>query len=52
MEVEDRRAGLGRGDRLLGDLVGGHRQVRRHRRRVDRAGRRAGDDRLGVLRIG
>ena len=36
-------------DRRVGDLVGRDRQVRRHRRRVDRAGDGAGDDDLALL---
>ena len=50
VEVEDRGPRLRRPDRLLGDLVRGQRQVIRHRRGVDRAGYRAGDDDLVVLR--
>src|SRR6185295_12274812 len=44
VQVQDRRAGLGSLERVLGDLLGRERQVLRHRRRVDRAGDRAGDD--------
>ncbi len=40
------RSRLDRLDRLVGDLVRRDRQVRRHRRRVDRAGDRAADDDL------
>ena len=50
VEVEDRGARLRRPDRLLGHLVRGERQVVRHRGGVDRAGNRAGDDDLVVLR--
>ena len=46
MQMEDRRPGLGRLDRLLGDLVRRDRQMRRHGRRVDRSGDGAGDDHL------
>jgi hypothetical protein len=49
VQVQDRGAGFGRADRLLGDLVAGDRQVGRHRRRVDRAGDGAGDDDLLAL---
>jgi hypothetical protein len=35
VQVHDGRAGLGGADRGLGDLLGRHRQVRRHGRRVD-----------------
>ena len=45
VQMHDRRPGPGRPDRALGDLRRGHRQVRRHRRDMDRAGhRRAHDD--------
>ena len=44
VQVDDGRAGARRSDRLVGDLPRGDRQVRTHRRRVDRAGDRAGDD--------
>ena len=44
VQVQDRGPGLGRGERRLGDLVRRHRQIGRHRRRVDRAGDGAGDD--------
>src|SRR5262249_28740498 len=44
MQVDHRGAGLCGADRSVGDLLGGDRQMRRHRRRVDRAGDRAGDD--------
>jgi hypothetical protein len=46
MQMQDRRAGFGRRDPGFGDLVGGHRQMRRHRRGVDRPGDRTGDDDL------
>src|SRR5260221_12232428 len=46
MQVDDRGAGLGRLDRLLGDLVGGQRQIGRHRRGVYRPRDRTGDDDL------
>ena len=44
VKVDDRGAGLRRADRLVGDLLGRHGQVGRHRRRVDRPRDRAGDD--------
>ena len=50
VQMHDRGAGLGRADRGIGDLLGGHRQMRRHRRRVDRAGDGAGDDDFAALR--
>ena len=46
VQVEDRGAGLRRCDRLNDDLVRRDRQIRRHGRRMDRAGDRAGDDDL------
>ena len=46
VEVQDRGARLRRLDRRIGDLTRGDRQVRRHRRCVDRAGDRAADDDL------
>ena len=46
VQVHDRRTGLGRADRRVGDLLRRHRQIGRHGRRVDRAGHRAGDDDL------
>jgi hypothetical protein len=49
MQVDDRRAGLGRADRRIADLVRRHRQVGRHRGGVDRAGHGAGDDDLALL---
>ena len=49
MQVDDRGAGLRRANRGLGDLAGRDRQVRRHRRRVDRAGDGAGDDHCVLL---
>ena len=49
VQVHERGAGFGGGDRGLGDLLGGDRQVRRHRRRVDRAGDRAGDHHLAAF---
>ena len=42
--MDDRRPRLGRADRGFGDLLGRHRQVRRHRGRRDRAGDGAGDN--------
>ena len=44
MQVDDRRTGLGGADRGVGDLLWRDREVRRHRRRVDAARHRAGDD--------
>ena len=44
MQVQDRCAGLSGFDRLLGDLVGCQRQVRRHGRRVHGARHGASDD--------
>ena len=44
MQVHDRRAGFCRADRRFGDLVRRYRQMRRHRRRMDRAGHCAGND--------
>jgi hypothetical protein len=38
------RARFRRADRRIGDLVRRDRQVRRHRRRMDRSGDGAGDD--------
>ena len=49
MQMDDRRAGLGRADRRIGDLLGRDRQMRRHRRRVDRTRHGAGDDDLAVV---
>jgi len=49
VQMDDRGAGLGRVDRLLCDLVGRDRQMRGHRRRVDRAGDGAGDDDFRLL---
>ena len=46
VQVDDRRAGFGRADRRLGDLIRGDGEVRRHRRRVDRPRHSAGDDDL------
>ena len=46
VQVDDRRAGLGRGDRPCGDLLRRDRQVGRHAGRVDRAGDGAADDDL------
>ena len=46
VQMEDRRSRLGRTNRVVDDFVRSHRQVRRHRRRVDGAGHRAGDDHL------
>ncbi len=46
MQVDDRGAGLRRFDRLLGDLVGGQRQIGRHRRGVYRPRDRTGNDDL------
>ncbi len=46
MQMQDRRASLGRVDGRSRDLIAGDRQVGRHRRRVDRAGDGAGDDDL------
>jgi len=51
MQVEDGRSGFGRGDRFAGDFVRRHRQVGRHRRRMDRARHRAGDDGLALPRL-
>jgi hypothetical protein len=48
VQVDDRGARLVRADRGFGDLVGGDRQVRGHRGRVDRAGDRARDDDLAA----
>ena len=50
MQMHDRGARFGRADRGIGDLLRGHRQMRRHRRRVDRAGDGAGDDDFARLR--
>ena len=50
VQMHDRRSGFGRADRRLGDLFGRHRQVGRHRRGVDRAGHRAGNDDLVARR--
>ena len=44
MQMHDRGAGFGRAERRVGDLLRRDRQMRRHRRRVDRAGDGAGDD--------
>ena len=44
VQMEDRGAGLGGRDRLLGDLIGRDRQIGRHGRGVDRAGHGASDD--------
>ena len=44
MQMHDCRAGLRGADRRIGDFARRDRQVRRHRRRMDRAGNRAGDD--------
>jgi hypothetical protein len=44
MQMQDRRPGLGRRDRLRRDLVRRYGKMRRHRRRMDRAGNGAGDD--------
>ncbi len=46
VQMNDCGAGLGGADRRLGDLVRRHRQVRRHRRRMDGAGDGTGDDDL------
>ena len=46
MQVQDGRARLGRSHRLIGDLLRRDRQVRRHRRRVDRTRHRTSDDDL------
>ena len=46
VSLQDRGAGIGRVDRLGGDLVRRHRQVGRHRGGVDRPGDGAGDDDL------
>src|SRR5260370_18866300 len=46
MEVEDGSAGLRRADRLARHLVRGERQVRAHRRGMDRPRDSAGDDDL------
>jgi hypothetical protein len=48
VQMQDRGAGLRRRDRLLAIWSGVSRQMRRHRRRVDRAGDGAGDDDLAV----
>src|SRR5579862_96520 len=52
MEMDDRGARLGRGDRLLGDLAGGDRQRVGHGRGVDRARHGAADDDLVRLAHG
>ena len=44
VQMQDRRAGLGRRHRLVLDIPCRERQVRRQARRVDRAGDSAGDD--------
>ena len=49
VEMDDGGTGLGRLDRGLRDLVRRHRQMRRHRRRVDRARHGAADDDLVVV---
>ena len=49
VQVDDRGPGLGGAHRGVGDLLGRHRQVRRHRRRVDGARHGAGDDDLAAL---
>ena len=49
VQMHDRGARLRRADRGIGDLLGRDRQVRRHRRRVDAAGHRAGDDDFASL---
>ncbi len=50
VQVHDGGARLGGADRRVGDLVGRHRQMRRHRRRMDGTGHGAGDDDLVHLR--
>ena len=50
VQMHDGGAGFGRADRGIGDLLGGHRQMRRHRGRVDRAGYGTGDDDFARLR--
>ena len=50
MQMQDRGAGLGRGDRVARHLVRGQRQIGAHRRGVDRPGHRAGDDDLAAQR--
>jgi hypothetical protein len=44
MQVQDDRARLGGGNGRIGDLVGSHRQMRRHAGGVDGSGGGAGDD--------
>src|SRR5262245_5876075 len=44
VQVHDRRARLRRAERRFGDLVGSNGKVRRHTRRVDRAGHGTGND--------
>ena len=44
MQMHHRGAGFRGADRRIGDLARRDRDMRRHRRRVDRAGDRAGDD--------
>jgi hypothetical protein len=46
VQMDDGRSRLGRADRRFGDLVSGHREIGRHRRRVDRAGDSTSDDDL------
>ena len=50
MDMDERRAGLGRADGGVDDLIGRHRQIGRHGWRMDRAGDGAGDDDFAVLR--
>ena len=52
MQVDDGGARFRRADRGVGDFLRGDRQVRRHRRGVDRAGHGAGDDDLAGCRHG
>ena len=50
MQMQDRRPRLRRGDRIARDLVRGQRQMRAHRRGMDRPGDGAGDDDLATQR--
>ena len=50
MQMHDRGARFGSADRGIGDLLRGDRQMRRHRRRMDRAGDGAGDDDFAAFR--
>ena len=49
MQMYDGRARLGRTDGCIGNFFGGNRQVRRHGRRMNRAGHGTGDDDFAVL---